>query len=100
MLLPSEGFSYSYDARRGSGDRIVDMRLNGKRIDPSAKYRIAIGSFLQTGGDNFTVFKEGTDVTDLGIDLDATEAYLKTNPTAPKLGRIKNLNPPPPPPAR
>jgi len=72
------------------------MRLNGKRIDPAAKYRIAIGSFLQTGGDNFTIFKRGTDVVDLGVDVDATEAYLKTNPAAPKLGRMKNLAPPPP----
>ena len=96
MLLPSRGFTYSYDARRGDGERIVDMRLNGKRIDPAAKYRIAIGSFLQTGGDNFTIFKQGTDVVDLGVDVDATEAYLKTNPAAPKLGRMKNLAPPPP----
>ncbi|HXC75123.1 MAG TPA: bifunctional metallophosphatase/5'-nucleotidase [Sphingomicrobium sp.] len=99
MLLPSQGLFYSYDSRRGSGQRIVEMRLNGKPIDPAAKYRIAIGSFLATGGDNFTVFKQGADVTDLGVDLDATEAYLKTNPAAPKLGRIKNLNPAPPPPA-
>jgi 5'-nucleotidase len=96
MLLPSNGFFYSYDARRASGSRIVEMRLNGKPIDPAARYRIAIGSFLATGGDNFTVFKQGADVTDLGVDLDATEAYLKTNPAAPKLGRIKNLNPAPP----
>ena len=96
MLLPSNGFTYSYDSRRDSGRRIVDMRLNGKPIDPKADYRIAIGSFLVTGGDNFTVFKEGRDKTDLGIDLDATAAYLATNPKAPTLGRMKNLNPPPP----
>jgi 5'-nucleotidase len=99
MLLPSQGFFYSYDARRGSGDRIVEMKLNGKPIDPAASYRIAIGSFLATGGDNFTTFREGTDVTDLGVDVDSTEAYLQTSPKAPKLGRIKNLNPSPPIPA-
>lgn len=97
MLLPSEGFFYSYDARRPSGQRIVEMRLDGKPIDPSARYRIAIGSFLQTGGDNFTVFKQGSDVTDLGIDLDATEAYLRPGAKAPTLGRIRNLNPAPAP---
>jgi len=99
MLLPSEGFFYAYDARRAAGERIAEMRLNGKPIDPKASYRIATGSFLATGGDNFTVFKQATDQVDLGVDLDATEAYLKTNPKAPKLGRIKNLAPPPPPPA-
>ena len=97
MLLPSEGFSYAYDARRAAGDRIVEMRLNGKPIDPKASYRVATGSFLATGGDNFTMFKQGTNLVDLGVDLDATEAYLRTNPKTPKLGRIKNLAPPPPP---
>jgi 5'-nucleotidase len=100
MLLPSEGFFFSHDSRRGAGNRIVEMRLKGKPIDPAAHYRIAIGSFLATGGDNFTIFKQGTDVTDVGIDLDATAAYLKTSPKVPRLGRIKNLGPPPvPPPA-
>ena len=32
-------------------------------------------------------------MTDLGVDVDATEAYLKTNPKAPTLGRMKNLPP-------
>ncbi len=96
MLLPSKGFVFSYDTRRAAGDRIVQMRLDGKPIDPGARYRVATGSFLATGGDNFAVFKQGTDVEDISIDLDATESYLKTNPMAPGLGRIKNLNPPPP----
>ncbi|MFL5147467.1 MAG: bifunctional metallophosphatase/5'-nucleotidase [Microvirga sp.] len=100
MLLPSEGFFFAYDPRRGSGERVVEMRLNGKRIDPAKHYRVATGSFLATGGDNFTVLKQAADVVDLGIDLDATEAYLRTSPTAPKLGRIRNLAPPPPPPPR
>ncbi|MFL6829468.1 MAG: bifunctional metallophosphatase/5'-nucleotidase [Sphingomicrobium sp.] len=100
MLLPSEGFFFAYDPRRGSGERVVEMRLNGKPIDPAKHYRVATGSFLATGGDNFTVFKQAADVVDLGIDLDATEAYLRTSPTAPKLGRIRNLAPPPPPPPR
>jgi 5'-nucleotidase len=97
MLLPSAGFTFSYDTRRAAGDRIVEVRLNGKPLDPAARYRVAVGSFLATGGDNFTVFKQGTDVTDLGVDLDATEAYLKAGAKVPALGRIKDLNPPPTP---
>jgi 5'-nucleotidase len=96
MLLPSAGFSFAYDTRRAPGDRVLNIRLNGQPIDPAARYRVALGSFLATGGDNFTVFKQGAEVTDLGVDLDATEAYLKTSPKVPALGRIKNLNPPPP----
>jgi 5'-nucleotidase len=99
MLLPSAGFFFAYDARRAAGDRIVEMRLGGQPINPARGYRVVVGSFLATGGDNFTVLKQGTDVTDTGLDLDSTEAWLKTNPQAPALGRIKNLGPPPPAPA-
>ena len=72
------------------------MLFNGKPVDPAARYRIATGSFLASGGDNFAVFKQGTEVKDVSLDLDATEAYLKTSPRVPALGRIRNLNPPPP----
>lgn len=93
MLLPSRGFFFSYDTRRAAGDRIVAMRLDGEPIDPKRDYRIAVGSFLATGGDGFTVLKQGRNVVDLGLDLDSTEAYLKTNPKVPELGRIKALSP-------
>jgi 5'-nucleotidase len=78
--------------RRPAGDRIVRMSLNGKPIDPNRVYRVTTNSFLAAGGDNFTVFAEGTNRLDAGNDLDALEAYLKTNPPVPKGGRVKSLH--------
>ena len=44
-------------------------------------------------GDNFTLLAGGGNPVDAGLDLDATEAYLATNPPVPVLGRITDLTP-------
>jgi 5'-nucleotidase len=91
MLLPSKGFFFACDLSKPAGSRIVEMKLDGKAIDPAARYRVTVVNFLATGGDNFTVLKEGTETVDTGIiDVDATEAYLKAGGGAPVMGRIED----------
>ncbi|MEO6579757.1 MAG: 5'-nucleotidase C-terminal domain-containing protein [Sphingomicrobium sp.] len=93
FLAPSAHFTFSFDRSRPRGQRVVAMMLNGASIDPSRTYRVAINNFLASGGDNFTALAAGRDASDGGLDLDATEAYLATNPTAPNGGRIIDLTP-------
>ena len=93
MLTPSANFRFSYDRSRPEGERIVAMTLDGKPIDPAKTYRVAINNFLASGGDNFTMLAAGRDAVDAGLDLDATEAYLASNPPVPQLGRITDLTP-------
>ena len=69
------------------------MRLNGKAIDPAARYRVAVNNFMASGGDNFTVLAQGTGAADAGTDIDALEAYLKPGATVPDMGRIRDLTP-------
>jgi 5'-nucleotidase len=38
---------------------------------------VALNGFLATGGDGFTVFKEGTATTSVGSDLDALEHHIE-----------------------
>nr|WP_237219960.1 bifunctional metallophosphatase/5'-nucleotidase [Sphingomonas arenae] len=90
MLLPSAGFFFAYDLKRPAGDRIVEMLLNGRRIEPGASYRVTVNNFMASGGDNFTVLANGVEVTDAGSDLDALEAWLAKGVKAPGLGRIKD----------
>jgi 5'-nucleotidase len=96
MLLPSKGFIFAYDLRRPAGDRIVELRFSGKPTDPAGRYRVAVPNFLASGGDNFTTLAQGTVEKDIGLDLDALEAWLKKGAEVPKLGRIKSLALPPP----
>jgi 5'-nucleotidase len=93
LLVPSANFRFSYDLSRPAGQRIVSMHLNEKPIDPGAKYRVTVNNFLASGGDGFSVLNEGTDAFDAGLDLDALEAYLGSDPKAPPVGRITDLTP-------
>ena len=95
VLLPSKSFSYSYDLSKPAGSRISAMALNGTAMSDAARYRVAMNSFLATGGDNFTVFTQGTEALGGDQDLDALEAYIVANsPLAlPAVDRIKNLTP-------
>ena len=93
LLVPSANFRFSYDLSRPEGQRIVAMALNGKPIRPDAVYRVSVNNFLASGGDGFSVLNEGTDTFDAGLDLDALEAWLGTNPTAPSVGRTRNVTP-------
>ena len=65
----------------------------GKPIDPAARYRVTVVNFLASGGDNFTVLTQGTDAVDAGLDVDATEAYLKAGrrPDAGSIGPDQGL---------
>jgi 5'-nucleotidase len=88
LLVPAANFRFAYDLAKPEGQRIVSMELNGKPIDPNGRYRVTVNNFLASGGDGFSVLNEGTDPFDAGLDLDALEAWLATNPAAPAIGRV------------
>lgn len=84
VLLASTGFTYSYSLSAPAGARIGSMSLNGTAMADGTSYRVTMNSFLATGGDNFTVFNQGTDTLGGDQDVDALEAYIKArSPLAP-----------------
>jgi len=86
ILQVSNGFTYSYDRTKPAGQRVdaASIKINGTTVVATQQYRVAMNNFLQGGGDNFTVFKEGTNLLGGDIDLDAFVAYLtKHAPVAP-----------------
>jgi 5'-nucleotidase len=92
-LVPSSNFHFAFDLSRSEGSRIAAMTLDGKPIDPNRRYRVTVNNFLASGGDGYSVLTQGIDAFDAGLDLDALEAWLATNPAVPKLGRIRDLTP-------
>ncbi|MPY65691.1 bifunctional metallophosphatase/5'-nucleotidase [Deinococcus sp. SDU3-2] len=93
ILQVSQGFAYTWDNSKPKGSKVVSMTLNGAAIDPAANYRVTINNFLADGGDNFTVFTQGTNRTGGDVDLDAFQNYLKANTVTPgPLNRITRLN--------
>ena len=93
LLVPCANFRFTYALDWRKGQRIQSMTLDGKPIDPAGKYRVTTNNFLASGGDGFSMFTQGTDTFDAGLDLDALEAYLATNPTAPAVGRVRDVTP-------
>jgi 5'-nucleotidase len=93
VLSPSSSLTYSWSASAPTGSKVSDIKINGVPVDPAASYRVAVNSFLASGGDNFTVFAQGTDVVTGEVDLDALNAYLAAHsPVAPPaLERITQL---------
>ncbi|WP_199440738.1 bifunctional metallophosphatase/5'-nucleotidase [Umezawaea beigongshangensis] len=90
ILQPSAGLAYTWSASAPIGSKVSDVTIGGTPIDPAASYRVTINSFLQGGGDGFSEFTKGTEVTGGGIDLDAFIAFLGANPdlVPPATGRI------------
>ncbi len=78
VLQVSDGFSYSYDRSKPKGSRVdaATMKLHGQTVMPKQKYRVATMDFLWDGGDNFTVFLEGTDPVSSELDVDVVSAYF------------------------
>ena len=93
VLAPSNGFTYAYDLAAPAGSRVSALSLDGTPLGEATSYRVTMNSFLATGGDNFTVFNEGTQTLGGDQDVDALEAYIRSAGALvpPAASRIRNL---------
>ncbi|WP_457098298.1 bifunctional metallophosphatase/5'-nucleotidase [Microbacterium sp. P5_E9] len=76
----SKGLTYITDYDAPAGSRITHLEFNGGPVDPTVKYKVVTNAFLASGGDNFTVFRAGTNKADTGlVDLEAMVSWFATN---------------------
>ncbi|MDE2147243.1 MAG: bifunctional metallophosphatase/5'-nucleotidase [Burkholderiales bacterium] len=82
VMMVSRGFSYTWDAARPHGARVLpgSVRLDGRPLDPAATYRVTVNSFMASGGDSFSVLRQGGDRVTGMLDVDALEQYLGRHP--------------------
>jgi 5'-nucleotidase len=86
ILQVSDGFTYTWSESAPKGSKVdpATIVLNGVVIDPDASYRVTVNSFMADGGDNYSIFGEGTERLGGEIDLDALKVYFVANsPVAP-----------------
>jgi 5'-nucleotidase len=97
LLQPSATLHYAYDLSRPRGSRIIDPRIDGVPVDLGKSYRVTMNSFLASGGDDFTIFRDGTDPFVGAADVDALESYLIAagRLTPPAGDRVRSLTPTP-----
>lgn len=63
----SSNVFYTYDQTAPADAPVISQVLiDGAPIDEDAVYTVGANSFLATGGDSFTVFRDGTNPTDVG----------------------------------
>ena len=90
-ILQVSGLEYTWDvslaAQAGAdaivGDVLVDHDGDAGTplvpLVPGDTYRVVANNFIADGGDNFSVFAEGTDRLIGGLDIDAFREYLRAN---------------------
>ncbi|OXM70941.1 bifunctional metallophosphatase/5'-nucleotidase [Amycolatopsis vastitatis] len=93
ILQISSSLHYSYSAGAPIGSRVSDITVNGTPVDPAATFRVSVNNFLAAGGDGFTEFTKGTNLSGGPVDLDALVAYLGAHPNLapPAADRITRL---------
>jgi 5'-nucleotidase len=75
--LQVSGLTYTWDPKRASGQRVVEVLVGGKPLVGSAVYRVAVNSFLAGGGGGFSVFLSGRDQRTGPIDLDVLVSHIE-----------------------
>lgn len=58
------GLSFSFDASKAPGSRVVEAMVGSQRLAPGATYRVATNDYMANGGDGYTVFTEGNTIID------------------------------------
>ena len=116
VMLPSAGFSYTWDGSKACDQRVTNVKLvrggitetivdaAGALPDPLKPYRVTVNNFMATGGDGFATLLGGASLLGGAQDIDALVAYLADfkapnapySPANPALGkpRISRVNAP------
>src|SRR5215831_15207424 len=81
ILQVSQGFAYTWDDKRQLGDFVAaeGITLDDHPIDPAARYRVTVNSYLADGGDGFSVLKEASEPHIGPFEVPALEDYFKAN---------------------
>jgi len=93
ICIHQRNFCYAWDAARPAGDRVLEITLDGRAIEPDARYRVTVNGFLAAAATVSTVFAEGTERQTGGADIDALAAYLTPQSFGTRaLDRIRRVN--------
>ncbi|MEB3304961.1 MAG: bifunctional metallophosphatase/5'-nucleotidase [Cyanobacteriota bacterium] len=80
FLQPSATLRYRWAAQAPHGQRVRELRLNGRPIAAQQPVRLVVNSFLAQGGDGFAGLLQGRDAIGGPLDVGALAAFLEGNP--------------------
>src|SRR5262245_48435896 len=74
----AEGVSYEIDLTRPAGDRVVHLALNGARLDPDRRLKVAVNSYRMNGGGGYDLLRGAPRIsTDAGPVRELLIRYLR-----------------------
>lgn len=88
LLIPSSNLRYEWHAKAPHGQRVRNLTLDGRPLDPAAPVRFTVNSFLADGGDGVALLREGRDRLGGDLDIDALSALLQGSPSPDPAPRI------------
>lgn len=85
-ILQVAGIKVKYDMKRPVGSRVIEVFVNEEPLNPNKVYRVVTNDFLAAGGDKFTAFTRGKNITYGDMLRDVFVEYLKKHsPISPKV---------------
>ncbi|MGB0695844.1 MAG: bifunctional metallophosphatase/5'-nucleotidase [Rhodospirillaceae bacterium] len=58
------GLSFSFDAAKPAGSRVMDVKVGGAALDPAKTYSLATNDYMAKGGDGYGMFATASVVID------------------------------------
>lgn len=78
--LQVSGLTYTWDARRPAGQRIIRVMKDGQPLLLDANYTVAVNEYLAGGGENLTVLTHGVNPVVGPFVADALCQYIEAHP--------------------
>ena len=78
------GMRFTVDSRKPKGQRVSEVMIGGRPLDPSARYTIATSDYLFEGGDGYTALQQGKPllgVRDAKLIANDVMAYIAAQKT-------------------
>ncbi len=94
-VLQVSGLTYTWDADKSTGQRIVAVKKQGQPLQKKKVYTVTVNEYLASGGDHFTVLTQGTHPVVGPFVAEALINYVQARPqpiNADIEGRISRLN--------
>ncbi|MFD9947512.1 bifunctional metallophosphatase/5'-nucleotidase [Nonomuraea sp. NPDC059023] len=82
-LAVSGNVRFSYDVSKPVGERVENVLIDGKPLDPARGYRLATLAYTLIGADGYSAFAGYTDAVRGSRDYEAFRAFLAKGPVSP-----------------
>lgn len=79
-ILQVSGLRYAYDLSRKKWDRVIEVEVDGEKLDLGKIYKVAVNGYLASGLGGYYVVNKALKRYDTGLmDLDVLVEYIKNH---------------------